>query len=153
MTFSIGQLVEILSLNRRGRIIGALGTSRYRVQVGGLKITSSASNLRALDSCVDTSTDDVDNSPRRAPESYRPQSSKGISRKIDLHGYTVQEALSVLDAALNRAVLDGVQSLEVVHGIGSGRIKQAVHDYCLESKVISRFEIRQFNPGVTDIFI
>ena len=63
------------------------------------------------------------------------------------------EAKSKLESELHKAFLDGVTLVEIVHGIGSGRLKQLVLDTVLELGFGSVFETGDDwqNPGTTQI--
>lgn len=50
---------------------------------------------------------------------------------------------------IDRALLDGADRLEVLHGKGSGRIKEALHQRLASMRVVVSFELDPDNPGVT----
>jgi DNA mismatch repair protein MutS2 len=60
----------------------------------------------------------LDRAPRKAPNA-----------DLDLRGMRVDEALSRVDEALNDAVLDGAGSLRIIHGKGTGALRQAIREY------------------------
>jgi DNA mismatch repair protein MutS2 len=71
-------------------------------------------------------------------------------RSLDLHGLRVEEALCELDRFLNQCLMDeAVHKIEVIHGIGSGKIKKAVLTYLKGISIISGFQEDPHNPGVT----
>jgi DNA mismatch repair protein MutS2 len=61
-------------------------------------------------------------SPQRVP---RPVSALGAS-KLDLRGARVEEALAVLEARISAVLLAGGEQLEIVHGVGTGALRDAV---------------------------
>ena len=69
--------------------------------------------------------------------------------EVDLHGLTVEQAVSRLDAVLNQALLSGVAELRIIHGRSGGRIKQAVHARLGEIGAVTGFHLDPRNPGVT----
>ena len=82
----------------------------------------------------------------------QPKKDKDVL-EIDLHGYTVQEAIETLEKTIDRAILSNVRQLNVIHGLGSGKIKDAVHKYLHNFKHISSFRLSVNNPGVTIVYI
>lgn len=82
---------------------------------------------------------------------------KGVKVKaaseLDLHGCTVAEALEMLDNWLSRSAVSGCENLKVVHGIGTGKLKAAVHKRLSELKVVRNFKISLNNPGATDVYL
>ena len=71
---------------------------------------------------------------------------------LDLHGATVEEALRRVEDHVDRALRAGLDSIDLIHGRGSGRIKAAVHRLLAELSAVRRFEVTPANPGVTRVF-
>ncbi len=84
-------------------------------------------------------------------------SSVGANQKdiieIDFHGLFVRDAIELLENTINRALMDEIGQINIVHGFGTGKIKEAVHQYLSESKYISAFRLSITNPGVTIIYL
>ena len=59
----------------------------------------------------------------------RPESKRTLSPEVNLHGYRVDEAISVLDSLLDDAALEGMTALKIVHGKGTGALRRAVREY------------------------
>lgn len=52
----------------------------------------------------------------------------GESPEIDLHGESVDVALSLLDAFLNHEFVAGTEVVKIIHGRGEGKLREAIHD-------------------------
>ncbi|MCW1892265.1 MAG: Smr/MutS family protein [Candidatus Uhrbacteria bacterium] len=50
----------------------------------------------------------------------------GSVPEIDLHGQTVNQALSMLDGFLNHECLQGTEAVKIIHGRGTGALQKAV---------------------------
>ncbi len=59
--------------------------------------------------------------------------------KIDLHGHRIEEGLAILDRFLDRAMLSGENEVSVIHGHGSGQLKQAVRSFLTQSPYVEAF--------------
>ena len=59
----------------------------------------------------------------------RPEAKRTISPEVNLHGYRVDEALNVIDSLLDDAALEGMSSLKIVHGKGTGALRRAIREY------------------------
>ena len=68
---------------------------------------------------------------------------------VDLHGQTVREAIDNLELAIDRALRDDVSFLDVIHGIGTGALLDAVHVYLRKSRHVKRFAQLERNQGTT----
>ncbi|MCB0360487.1 MAG: Smr/MutS family protein, partial [Bdellovibrionales bacterium] len=82
--------------------------------------------------------------PRRTPVHPKLQTCS-----VDLHGKTRLEALSELERLLDRALLGGMDRLEIIHGLGTGALRDVTHDFLRASTHIRSFEVDMRNPGTT----
>ena len=71
------------------------------------------------------------------------------STSLDLHGMTVEEAVTALDAFLNEALLAGHAEVRVIHGRSGGRLQAAVHARLKQLSVVHHSRLDPANPGVT----
>ena len=74
-------------------------------------------------------------------------------RSLDLHGYTPEKALELVEAAVDAAVLASIDELFIIHGIGSGRLKEMVHAYLESSGQVKSYRLDEFNRGLTRVFL
>jgi DNA mismatch repair protein MutS2 len=72
---------------------------------------------------------------------------------VDLHGLRVDEALLRLTSIIDRAILDGTREVEVIHGLGTGKVKKAVLDYLKSAQFVQSFAINPTNPGSTTVVL
>ena len=143
-----GSQVTVLAIKKRGVVIRCLRGDSYVVAVGQLSMTV---KREGLEPCKTNKTQPSDSTQPKAYYSERPRS-RGV-QTLDLHGYTVVNAISTLESWLNSAILQGCTQLQVIHGLGSGKIQKAVHATLSQYKVVRAFSINHRNPGATDIFI
>lgn len=137
--------------NKQGVVDEVSPGGRYRVRVGGVAIWCREDDLAAADA----------GSPKKRkraspPETGRPGRTpaerRGPPARLDLHGLRVDDALARVDAAIDRALLDDVERLEVVHGLGTGRIRDALHRHLGSLTVVAAFRLDPANPGVTWVY-
>lgn len=70
--------------------------------------------------------------------------------RIDLHGLTVDQALDQLDRYINDCLLDEkIFKVEIIHGLGTGKIKKAVLDYLAKHPSFKIIDHQPLNLGVT----
>ncbi len=72
---------------------------------------------------------------------------------LDLHGFTVQEAKEALLQFLSDSILAGHSRIEIIHGHGTGKVKNAAHRVLKGSDVVKRFEVNQRNSGSTTVYL
>lgn len=68
---------------------------------------------------------------------------------VDLHGLTADQALALIEKTLSDALVKGSERLEIIHGLGSGKLKQVTHDYLRNSQHVRSFHLDIANPGAT----
>ncbi|BCS32062.1 hypothetical protein TBR22_A12670 [Luteitalea sp. TBR-22] len=126
MAFAVGEQVLVVSLNRRGAIVEARGQA-WRVLVGGLTITCRSDDLRAIAPASKARRGRVSSAAPPPASSDAPRSTSSDARSsIDLHGLTTIDAREALLRHLDVALRSGDTLVEVVHGIGTGRVRAAV---------------------------
>lgn len=138
----LGSKVKIGSLEREG-IITAIGENDVEVQVGNLRIRSRISDLRApneeiIASPAKTSKNiPVSTEPAAArPALFRP--SPGI--EIDLRGQRAEDALDVLETYIDNAYSTGMPFVRIIHGKGTGRLRQVIREALKSSELVKSFE-------------
>lgn len=121
VSFSEGDLVHIASLNRRGRVIHMVDSHSALVQVDNIKMEFPAMNLEKVE--LDNPAGDVN------VGKIRTNKALSISSRMDIRGMRVEEALGLLEKYIDDAALANLESFQVVHGKGTGALRQAVQEY------------------------
>ena len=79
--------------------------------------------------------------------------SYSISTEIKLLGMTVNEAIVTLDKYLDDAYLSHLPSVRIVHGKGTGALRNAVQQHLKKCKYISEFHIAEYGEGDAGVTI
>ena len=147
MAFSPGTLVHVAGLGK-GTVREVRNGGRYLVEVKGRALVTNGDQLT------------LQESPKKAVRA-KPQSSVRAPHGdaagdvppayLDLHGYTVAEALEATSAFLNNALLDGRSEARIIHGRSGGKIKAALHGQLRKMPSIRNFGIDPHNEGATII--
>ena len=149
MAFSAGTEVVVLSLNRRGEIEACLRAGVYRVRVGGMVTTVREQDLRPA------TTKKARDRPRGSDDQPGAAASQGpqerVHASLDLHGLTVDEARNRVVAYISRAILAGLDQVEIIHGIGTGRLKKAITADLKSISAVRRLAPSRGIPGYRGI--
>ncbi|HQJ56667.1 MAG TPA: endonuclease MutS2 [Caldisericia bacterium] len=73
--------------------------------------------------------------------------------KIELHGKSVDEAIAKLDKYIDSAALVSYPFIYIYHGVGSGILKKAIHEFLRNHPHVERFSLDPENVGVTIVFL
>ena len=143
----LGQTVFIPHLKVKGTIIDHPDSEgNVRVQVGILKMTLQTKELQV-----------VSNSESRERKSsmgvLASSKAQTISQELDLRGLTVGDAEYSLGKYLDDARLAGLERVRLIHGKGTGALRQAVHDYLRNHPQIKSFSLAGYREGGTGVTI
>lgn len=145
-----GDSVKILSMGLKGTI-STLPDSRGNlfVQCG---IIRSQVNVRDL---VLIEEDSISTPALQRSNTSKIKMSKSfsISPEINLLGKTVDEAISVLDKYLDDAYLAHLPSVRVVHGKGTGALRNAVHSHLKRLKYVKEYRLGEYGEGDAGVTI
>lgn len=147
---TIGSEVLVRTLKRRGVVVEAMKDDVYRVQVGALTITAREDQLDVPVPSKKkrgrpTVLEGVGRENRAAGASSEPDS-------IDLHGLTVDDARNRVAGYISRAILAGLERVEIIHGIGTGRLKAAVTKDLKSLGAVKAVKPHPTNPGITVVY-
>ena len=142
---SAGSIVQVEGLKRPVEVLeGPNKKGEYLVLVSGMNSWVAASKIRTLGN--------PSKKPSRKERGSYAGPSKGGTVAVDLHGMTRDEARGELDRALNKALMEGRDGLEVIHGKGSGALRDMVSQYLSGINAVKSFRLDQMNPGTTWVY-
>lgn len=146
-----GLEVRVRTLKRRGVVVAAMNGGVYRVQVGALVITAGEADLEAEKPTKKKRKAGRTESGSKASEAAAGH--EAVPQSIDLHGLTVEEARNRVAGYISRAILAGHDRVEIVHGIGTGKLKAAVTKDLRALQVVRAVKPHPTNPGVTVAYL
>ena len=73
--------------------------------------------------------------------------------RVDLRGMRVEEAIDYLDKKLDKANLRGLNQITVIHGYGTGALKNAIKDYLQNSPYVAKFRYGDETEGRDGVVI
>lgn len=144
----VGDDVLIFDIDKEGVVIKAPDKAgNVLVQAGIIKTKVNQSNLRLLE-----------NKPKVNFSGSTVKPSKNITNRTataecDLRGKTVEEALLDLDSFIDNAVLSNLNQITIIHGKGTGALRQAVQQHLRFHKNIRTFRLGVFGEGETGVTI
>jgi DNA mismatch repair protein MutS2 len=135
----LGSKVRLHSLGTQG-VVTALSEDEAEVQVGRLRVRTRLAELELMaDAAEDESPDSVD-SARETRVTVPKAESPGV--ELDLRGQMADEAIDSLEGYLDRAYLAGLPWVRIIHGKGTGRLRQVVR------RALGKHpHVRSFEPG------
>ena len=130
-TWQLGERARSRSQGWEGRLV-ALGRGGRRVtlETGGMRVTVPVDDLEvatAGQGLTSVATDGAAGGQGGSGgESLRLDRARSVASSLDLRGARVEEALELLDRYLNDAALAGLDRVTIIHGLGTGALRDAV---------------------------
>ena len=146
----LGDKVKIVSMGLTGTV-NALPDNKGNmfIQCGIMRTKANISDLILVEEEEITSK----SIQRTGAGKIKMSKSFQVSPEINLLGQTVDEALSVLDKYLDDAYLAHLPSVRVVHGKGTGALRQGVHNYLKRSSYVDSFRLGEIGEGDAGVTI
>ncbi len=147
----IGDSVKVLSMNLKGTI-HTLPDAKGNlfVQMGILR---SQVNIRDLILLEDETSPNSKQYKKTGAGKIKMSKSASISTEINLIGKTVDEAIAVLDKYLDDAYLAHLPSVRIVHGKGTGALRNAVHSHLKRQKYVKSYHLGEYGEGDAGVTI
>ena len=146
----VGERVRIPSLGQTAEVLTAADDDgELTVRFGLMKMTVSLTDVESLDGKK------AEVPAKKAASPPPPPKAASIVRTsqntIDLRGSRIADAEIELDRAIAQATNTG--AVWIIHGKGTGRLRQGVHDFLAQHPQIERFELAPQNEGGTGVTI
>jgi DNA mismatch repair protein MutS2 len=150
VAFSKNEKVFVRTLRRWGKILKVLKESQYRVVVENMEVVCRESDL-SKDAPTKKDRPNY-KAPKRSHPAIKPVKNPRSLERLDLHGMTVVEAIAAVEKRIDEAIIGDIDRLEIIHGIGTGRLMTAIHQYLTKLSVIESYKMDMVNPGVTWVY-
>ncbi len=135
--FQIGDAVLVKNSNQVG-IILSINRKNVQIDLNNIKITAKLSDLKHT-----TKKREVIKN-RREHKEMKPMS---FNTECNIIGCYGEEGVQIIDKYLDDAILAKAKVVKIVHGSGSGALRNAVHNYLKKNKYVISFEIAPNNQG------
>jgi DNA mismatch repair protein MutS2 len=146
--FEIGDAVRVRGLNIVGRVASTSGANGVvQVEAGSKRFTVSEADLeRAAASDVASAP-----SPTRRPRRDRRRrvAEATLAPELRLLGATVDEALPAVEQYLERALGRGMSRVRIIHGVGTGRLRDAITELLRRHPQVRGFQAGDAGGGST----
>lgn len=137
----IGDDIIVLSYGQRGTLTNQLKDGRWEAQVGLIKMT------------LEDKEFDLVQAQQEAPVKKKQVNvvkravGKAPQARLDLRGKRYEEAMEALDAFIDQALLNNMAQVDIIHGIGTGVIREGVTKYLQRNKQVKSFGYAPQNAG------
>ena len=139
----LGEEVKVLSLNENGYIQTLPDKNgNLQVKIGILKVNANISDIIRIEKIID-------NTKEKASYSKVTfiKSDKMYNNKIDVRGYNTEDAIYEIDKFLDDSFIANLNEVTIVHGKGTGVLRNNISDFLKKHKLVKSFSFGKFNEG------
>ena len=138
----VGDEILVISYGQRGSLTKQLKDGRWEAQVGLIKMTLEEKEFNLL-----KAEKDVSQPKKRQVHVVKRSNTNGPRARLDLRGKRYEEAMEELDSFIDQALLNNMAQVDIIHGIGTGVIREGVTKYLRRNKHVKSFEYAPQNAG------
>ena len=137
----VGDDIIVLSYGQRGTLTNQLKDGRWEAQVGLIKMTLEEKEFDLVQAQQETPV------KKKQVNVVKRAVGKGPQARLDLRGKRYEEAMEALDAFIDQALLNNMAQVDIIHGIGTGVIREGVTKYLQRNKQVKSFGYAPQNAG------
>ncbi|AFY75925.1 MutS2 family protein [Pleurocapsa sp. PCC 7327] len=149
----VGERIRLPNLGQTAEVLN-LADEEVTVRFGLMKMTVPLTEIESLDGKkveIPAKPRAVPPPPAQPATPKPPVTVRTSQNTIDLRGSRVAEAESELERAISKATESGV--LWIIHGKGTGRLRQGIHEFLQHHPQVERFELALQNEGGAGVTI
>ena len=151
----LGERIRIPRLNQTGEVLSIdEDTEQLLVRFGMMKVNVGLEEIESLDGQkaeVKPKTKTVKSTPAASSKAKQKVMVRTSSNTLDIRGSRVDNAEIEIDNAIAKAIEAGV--LWIIHGKGTGRLRQGVHDFLKRHPQVEKFELAEQKEGGSGVTI
>ena len=141
-----GTTLLIEAMGQKGTAIKAPDKDgNIEIQVGLLKVKTHISTVSYVE----------DEGGSKKEKQHRKTSSRTLSirNEVDVRGYTLEEAIMIVDRYIDDVVLSNLTTVTIIHGKGSGVLRSGIHDYLRTNRCVKSFRSGLYGEGENGVTI
>ena len=138
----VGDEILVISYGQRGTLVNQLKDGRWEAQVGLIKMTLEEKEFNLI-----KVEKEAAQPKKRQVNVVKRSNTNGPRARLDLRGKRYEEAMQELDVFIDQALLNNMAQVDIIHGIGTGVIREGVTKYLRRNKHVKSFEYAPQNAG------
>lgn len=145
----LGDSVEIVSMGQKGTVVTLPDRSgALTVKVGIMKLKSNLSDLRLI-------KEEKSKQKQKRAAGGMGDGAKymNVSTELDLRGENIEDSIYILEKFLDDAVLSSLTQVRIIHGKGTGALRQGIHQYLRKQPRVESFALASYGEGDSGVTI
>lgn len=139
----VGDDIIVAAYGQHGTLISQLKDGKWEAQIGLIKMTLKEDEF----SLVKVQEETQKPKKKQVNVIKKTKSGGGPRARLDLRGKRYEEAMQELDEFIDQALLNNMAQVDIIHGIGTGVIREGVTNYLRRNKHVKSFAYAPQNAG------
>ena len=138
-----GDTVELVSMGTKATVLSVNKDGSLQLQAGILRISAKQDEVRVVEG-ESQSQKEARRIVARAEHTLR---TAAVPSQVDLRGMMTDEAIAALERFLDTAMMGKLETVTIIHGKGTGAVRNAVRTYCRRSRYVKSFRPGRYGEG------
>ena len=144
-----GDTVKVISLGKTGTVLALPDNKKQvAVQIGIIKTKIKLDDLELVEQKTE-----IPPQPQGKSVYSLGRDTRDVSNEIDIRGMNILEAEPVVEGFLDRCRMSGLTTVSIIHGKGTGALRQGVHAMLRKDKTVESFRLGVYGEGETGVTI
>ena len=140
---AVGDTVELLKMGTKATVLSVNKDGTLQLQAGILKISAKQSEVRV----VEGETETQKATRKIIARAERTIRTAAVPSEIDLRGMMTDEAVMAVERFLDTAMMGKLETVTIIHGKGTGAVRNAVRSYLKRSRYVKAFRPGRYGEG------
>ena len=141
----VGDTVELLSMGVKAEVVGINKDGSLSLRAGIMNVTARQDEVRV-----------TEKQPKKKVVSSTGTATfrqAAVAPELDLRGMETLEAIPVMERYIDSAVMGKLHTVTIIHGKGTGALRQAVQQSLRKNKAVKSFRLGRYGEGETGVTV
>ena len=140
----VGDTVELLSMGVKAEVTGINKDGSLSLRAGIMNVTARQEEVRVTEAQPKKKVASTGNTTFRQA---------AVAPELDLRGMETLEAIPVMERYIDSAVMSKLHTVTIIHGKGTGALRQAVQQALRKNKAVKSFRLGRYGEGETGVTV
>ena len=140
----VGDTVELLSMGVKAEVTGINKDGSLSLRAGIMNVTARQEEVRVTEAQPKKKVASTGNTTFRQA---------AVAPELDLRGMETLEAIPVIERYIDSAVMGKLHTVTIIHGKGTGALRQAVQQALRKNKAVKSFRLGRYGEGETGVTV
>ncbi|MBQ3258362.1 MAG: endonuclease MutS2 [Oscillospiraceae bacterium] len=147
----IGDMVEITAMGIKAEVVEIAADRTLKLKAGLMQVSAKESEVYLLENQTKQKPKTV--TKGRSTGGGPAQLRAAVPMEIDIRGMETLEAMPIVERYIDDASMGRLESVRIIHGKGTGALRQAVHETLRRHKRVKGFRLGRYGEGETGVTV